>query len=142
MKKSYFGVEGHYLQYVDPTFPCKSVTTMWATVSQYILNTCLTHHRRAPGQSPVLWALLLLNHNNSLEPASKYSSQCPFTWGLQEPPDHCCFLSVLSPPQFLSVFSCTCTNYFFLIYISQCSAQHHERKYFNIRGMLIIVGFS
>ncbi len=39
-----------------------------------------------------------------------------------------------SPP----VFSCTCTNQFVFIYVSQCSAQHHEWKYSNIRGMLII----
>ncbi len=47
---------------------------------------------------------------------------------------------MLSRPHFLkSIFSCICTNQFVFIYVSQYSTQHHERKYSNIRGMLIIV---
>ncbi len=32
LKMSSFWVEGHYLRNVDPTFPCESVATVWATV--------------------------------------------------------------------------------------------------------------
>ncbi len=41
-------------------------------------------------------------------------------------------------PSVFIYFSCTCINQFVFMHVSQCPSKHHEWKYSNIRGMLII----